>query len=111
LYDLIFEGQDSPNGGTSAATPLWAALLARIAAGLPAGKQLGFLAPLLYGAAQNGQPAGQAGCNDITSGDNHNDPGSNDSPPGVPGYTADPGYDAVSGWGTPIGNQLQQLLP
>jgi len=30
FYDLIFEGQDSPNGGTSAATPLWAALLARI---------------------------------------------------------------------------------
>jgi kumamolisin len=110
-YDLIFQGQDSPNGGTSAATPLWAALLARIAAGLPAGRQLGFLTPQLYAAAQNGQPAGQAGCTDITSGDNHNDVGTNDQPPAVPGYAAGPGYDAASGWGTPIGNRLQQLLP
>jgi len=109
-YDLIFQGQDSPNGGTSAATPLWAALLARIAAGLPAANQLRFLTPLLYGTAQNGQPVGQAGCTDITSGDNHNDPGNNNDPPGVPGYTAGQGYDAVSGWGTPIGTQLQQLL-
>lgn len=46
-YDLIFLGQDSPAGGTSAATPLWAALLARIAAGLPAGHQQRFLTPLL----------------------------------------------------------------
>ena len=107
---MIFQGQDSPNGGTSAATPLWAALLARIAAGLPAAKQLRFLTPLLFGTAQNGQPVGQAGCTDITSGDNHNDPGNNDHPPGVPGYTAGQGYNAVSGWGTPIGTQLQQLL-
>jgi len=110
LYDLIFEGQDSPNGGTSAATPLWAALLARIAAGLPAAKQLRFLTPLLYGTAQNGQPVGQAGCTDITSGDNHNDPGTNGQPSGVPGYAAGLAYDAVTGWGTPIGTQVQQLL-
>jgi len=103
FYDLIFQGQDSPNGGTSAATPLWAALLTRVAAGLPAAKQLRFLTPLLYGTAQNGQPVGQAGCTDITSGNN--------SSPGIQGYTAGPGYDAVSGWGTPIGTQLQQLLP
>jgi kumamolisin len=103
FYDLIFQGQDSPNGGTSASTPLWAALLARIAAGLPAAKQLRFLTPLLYGTAPNGQPVGQAACTDITS-------GNNDSP-GVQGYTAGAGYDAVSGWGTPIGTQLQQLLP
>jgi kumamolisin len=102
-YDLIFQGKDSPNGGTSAATPLWAALLARIAAGLPAGKHLRFITPLLYGATPGGEPAGQAGCADITSGDNRS--------PGIPqGYTATAGYDAVSGWGTPIGTRLQQLL-
>jgi kumamolisin len=39
MYDLIMLGQDSPNGGTSASTPLWAALLARINAGLPAARQ------------------------------------------------------------------------
>jgi len=100
---MIFQGQDSPNGGTSAATPLWAALLARIAGGLPVARQLRFLTPLLYGTAPNGQPVGQATCTDITS-------GNNDSP-GVQGCTARPGYDAVSGWGTPIGTELQQLLP
>ena len=110
FYDVIFQGQDSPNGGTSAATPLWAALLARIAAGLPAANQLRFLTPLLYGTAQNSQPVGQAGCTDITSGDNHNDAGNNGDPAAVPGYTAGQGYNAVTGWGTPIGTQLQQLL-
>lgn len=101
-YDLIFQGADSPNGGTSAATPLWAALLARIAAGLPAADQLRFLTPLLYANAQNGQPTGQSGCTDITSGNNNS--------PGVQGYVAGPGYDAVSGWGTPLGTELAQLL-
>ncbi len=40
---------------------------------------------------------------DITSGDNRST--------GMPnGYKAGPGYDAVTGWGTPIGSKLQQLL-
>jgi kumamolisin len=103
LYDLIFLGQDAPNGGTSAATPLWAALLARIAANLPAAHQARFLTPLLYAAGAGGQPAGQSVCTDITSGNNRS--------PGIPGgYAAGPGYDAVTGWGTPIGTALQQLL-
>lgn len=101
FYDLVFQGQDNPNGGTSAATPLWAALLVRIAAGLPAAKRLRFITPLLYGAAQDGQPLGQAGCVDITAGGNR-------SPSIPPGYSAGPGYDAVSGWGTPIGTRLQR---
>jgi kumamolisin len=97
LYDLIFLGRDAPNGGTSAATPLWAALLARIAAGLPAAQRRRFLTPLLYGNSPAGQPVGQAGCTDITSGDNRS-----------PGLAH--GYDAVTGWGAPIGTELQQLL-
>jgi len=36
LYDLIIMGRDAPNGGTSAAAPVWAALIARINANLPA---------------------------------------------------------------------------
>ena len=102
FYDLIFEGQDSPNGGTSAATPLWAALIARIAAGLPAASQLRFLTPRLYAATAGGEPVGQAGCTDITS-------GNNDSP-GLTGYAAAVGFDAVSGWGIPVGTALAQLL-
>jgi len=103
FYDLIFLGQDSPNGGTSAATPLWAALLARISAGLPIPHQRRFLTPLLYGAAQGGPSVGGMGCTDITSGDNRS--------PGIPqGYAAGEGYDAVSGWGTPVGAKIAQLL-
>jgi kumamolisin len=102
-YDLIFLGKDSPNGGTSAAAPLWASMLARVTAGLPAADRPRFLTPLLYGAAQAGGTLGQETCSDITSGDN--------ASPGVPGgYAAGTGYDAVSGWGTPIGVKLQQLL-
>ncbi|HET9895614.1 MAG TPA: S53 family peptidase [Streptosporangiaceae bacterium] len=103
FYDLIFLGQDSPNGGTSAATPLWAALLARIAAASNGAVARRFLTPLLYASSSDGPPVGAAGCTDITTGDNKS--------PGIPGgYQAGTGYDAVSGWGTPIGTRRLQLL-
>ena len=70
FYDLIFLGHDAPNGGTSASTPLWAALLARMQPGLAPANRRRFLTPLLYGNGPDGQPVGQAGCADITSGDN-----------------------------------------
>ncbi len=102
-YDLIFQGKDSPNGGTSAAAPLWASMLARVSAGQHAASGPRFLTPLLYGAAAGGGTLGSQACSDITSGNN--------SSPGVPGgYVAGTGYDAVSGWGTPVGVQLQRLL-
>ena len=104
LYDLIFLGQDQPNGGTSAATPVWAALVARINAALPAAKRQRFLAPLLYQAGPGGQSPGQSAFHDITSGSNTSSPD-----PGV-GYTAGPGYDAASGWGTPDGQKLLAAL-
>jgi kumamolisin len=103
LYDLTFVGRDIPNGGTSASTPLWAALLARITAQLPAAQQRRFLTPLLYGTSDNGQTMGEAGCTDITS-------GSNRSTGLATGYRAGPGYDAVTGWGSPLGTRLVQLL-
>jgi kumamolisin len=103
FYDLIFLGHDAPNGGTSASTPLWAALLARMQPGLAPANRRRFFPPLLYGNGPDGQPVGQAGCTDITVGDNRST--------GMPnGYRAGPGYDAVTGWGTPIGTTLQQLL-
>jgi kumamolisin len=103
FYDLIFLGHDSPNGGTSASTPLWAALLARMQPGLAPANRRRFFTPLLYGNGPDSQPVGQAGCTDITTGDNRST--------GMPnGYRAGPGYDAVTGWGTPIGTKLQQLL-
>lgn len=104
FYDLTLLGQDSPNGGTSASAPLWASLIARINAALPAGNRQRFATPLLYQAGANGQPRGRSGCRDITLGQNASHPD-----PGV-GYQCQAGYDAVTGWGTPDGGALLQAL-
>ncbi len=100
FYDLIFRGADSPAGGTSASTPLWAALIARINALLPAPKQQRFLAPLLYQNGSAKQPIGKIAMRDITVGNNISSP-----QPGK-GYKAGPGFDAVTGWGVPDGVKL-----
>ncbi|HEX3609904.1 MAG TPA: S53 family peptidase [Solirubrobacterales bacterium] len=101
-YDLVFEGRVAPNGGTSASAPLWAALLARIAA---AGKAPAFMAPLLYRKDPSGKSLGADACVDIVKGENPSHP-----QPGI-GYKAEPGFDAVSGWGTPDGEKLLESLP
>jgi kumamolisin len=103
-YDLIIVGKDQPNGGTSASTPLWAALIARINGNLPAAKQQRFLTPLLYQIGSGGQPIGQKCSRDITTGDNASNP-----KPGK-GYKATVGFDAVTGWGVPDGVKLQNAL-
>lgn len=99
LYDLLLDGHALPDGGTSAAAPLWAALVARIDAALPAGKRQRFLAPLLYKG-----DVGRAGFSDIVSGQNTSRPS-----PGK-GYTAKAGFDAVTGWGVPNGQGLLAAL-
>jgi len=103
-YDLIFLGHDAPNGGTSASAPVWASLIARVNAKLPAAKQNRFLTPLLYANGANGKPLGASACRDITAGQNVSHPR-----PGV-GYQAGPGYDAVTGWGAPNGQKLLASL-
>lgn len=103
-YDLTLLGQDSPNGGTSASAPLWASLIARVNAALPAGKRQRFVTPLLYQAGADGQPRGRSACRDITLGHNASHPD-----PGI-GYQCQPGYDAVTGWGTPDGEALLHAL-
>jgi kumamolisin len=104
LYDLIFASKDMPNGGTSASTPVWAALLTRVNAVLPVAKRQRFLTPLLYAAGTGGKPMGSAVCNDVTRGNNASDPS-----PGQ-GYAAAAGFDAVTGWGTPRGVALVKAL-
>jgi len=99
-YWTVVDGQGGASGGTSAAAPLWASLIARLNASL--GVPVGFLSPLLYQAGANGQPLGQTGCRDITSG--NNDTAS------IGGYSSGPGYDAVTGWGVPIGTALESGL-
>jgi kumamolisin len=104
LYDLILVGHLAPNGGTSASAPLWAALIARINAKLPAAKQQRFLTPLLYQSANSGDPVGKVSSRDITRGNNtsHPEPGK--------GYKARVGFDAVTGWGVPDGVKLLDSL-
>lgn len=103
-HDLVFLGTDRPDGGTSAATPLWAALIARINAKLPAAKRQRFLTPLLYKSTRGGKTVGQLGMREITSGQNGSYP-----KPGK-GYRAKPGYNAVTGWGVPNGKKLLKAL-
>ena len=83
-------------GGTSAATPQWAAIdaIANQADGA-----LGFLTPRLYQIYAN-LGAYASAFHDITVGDN--------SSGGVGGYSAGTGWDAASGLGTP---DVSKLLP
>ena len=95
-YWTVIDGQGAPTGGTSAAAPLWAALIARLNSSL--GKPVGFLSPQLYAKGPNGESLGQTGFRDITVGDN--------ATASIGGYSAGPGFDAVTGWGVPIGSAL-----
>jgi len=97
LYQFTFKGQSIARGGTSASTPVWAALVARMNAALPAAKRQRFFTPLLY-------QMGATGCTDIVSGDNASHP-----KPGK-GYQGQNGYDAVTGWGVPNGKKLLAAL-
>lgn len=84
-------------GGTSASSPLWASLIARINASL--GARVGNFNALLYSSFG---PKGVL--RDVTSGDND-----------VEGllhgqYKAGPGWDACTGWGVPDGQKLLAAL-
>jgi subtilase family serine protease len=86
-------------GGTSAATPVWAAIFAL--ADQMAGHPLGNVNPALY---QLGAAAGSTDFRDVTVGDNTNQ----QAPVPVAGFSATPGWDLVTGWGAP---QADTLLP
>lgn len=88
-------GTDLPGGGTSAATPLCAALFARVAALTK--HPLAGLTSWLYSLPS-------VPCRDITVGDNDVCRGS------LPFYEAGPGWDACTGWGTPDGSRIVELL-
>jgi len=104
MYDLIFLSKRSIGGGTSASAPLLAALIARVNALLPQRKRQRCLTPLLYRSTSSGVPLGRLVCHDITVGNNISLP-----KPGI-GYHAITGFDAASGWGTPVGTSLLLAL-
>jgi subtilase family serine protease len=90
--------------GTSAATPLWAALIAL--ADQEAGHHLGFVNPAIYQIARS--PAYHRAFHDVITGNN-----SVMVPKGggiVVGYQAGPGWDPVTGWGSPDAQVLVPLL-
>jgi len=95
-YWMVVDGQGGASGGTSASAPLWAALIARINANLPS--PVGYLNPLLFQKGADGTPLGVSGFRDIVSGDNNT--------ASIGGYKAGTGYDAVTGWGVPVGTAL-----
>jgi len=79
--------------GTSLSTPLWAGFLA-IALQMNGGGSFGSLGPRLYQIANS--PSYSSIFHDVTSGSN--------------GYSAGPGWDPVTGWGTPIASALAPIL-
>ena len=78
-----------PTGGTSAAAPLWSALVARLNQGL--GSAVGFVTPRLYALG------GSAAFRDVKTGNNG-------------AYFAGNLWDPCTGLGTPDGTQLLSLL-
>ncbi len=86
---LFPDGSVQPIGGTSAAAPLWAGLIARLNQALP--KPVGFLNPALY------KSLGTGVLRDITEGDNG-------------AYKAGSGWDACTGFGSPNGTRLLTAL-
>jgi kumamolisin len=89
-YKVRVDGEDFVIGGTSAVAPLWAGLIALCNQNLP--KPVGFLNPLLYGSL-----VGTGAVRDITTGNNG-------------AYPARKGWDACTGWGSPVGTTLLQKL-
>ena len=86
-YNVSVGGHATVAGGTSAVAPLWAALIAL--ANQLLGRRAGFVNPVLY--------AHPDAFNDVTSGNNN-------------GFEAGPGWDPVTGLGTPKGAAVVAAL-
>jgi len=88
-FHIVFGGEDTQAGGTSAATPLWAATIALVNQDLKKKglRQVGFANPAIYwmGANQTKLPANPF--HDVTAGNNL-------------AYNAAHGWDFATGWGS-----------
>jgi len=113
-YTVYQDGEQTPSGGTSAASPVAASIIAllndaRLRSGKPA---LGFLNPFIYA-------FGYQGFTDITAGQSDGCNG-NDTQTGgplagagvIPGahWNATPGWDPVTGFGSPDFGKLLELV-
>lgn len=87
-YEIVGDGADTEGGGTSLSSPLWAGMWARVAASAPAGSPgYGFADEAIYKVAADPGLYGQS-FYDVIQGSNGLNP-------------AVPGYDYVTGLGTP----------
>jgi kumamolisin len=89
-YAARVGGVAFPMGGTSAAAPLWASLIARLNEKLP--KPAGYLNPWVY------RMSARRVLQDITRGNNGRL------------FKAGRGWDPCTGWGTPDGEALLEAL-
>jgi kumamolisin len=90
-YQVDVDGSSEVVGGTSAVAPLWAGLIALFNQSLKT--PLGYLNPNLYQKVA----VAASSFHDITSGNNGS-------------YQAGVGWDACTGWGSPNGAAILQLL-
>jgi subtilase family serine protease len=91
-------------GGTSFAAPRWAGFLALVNQQSVANRRgtVGFINPAIYSIGTN--PSSSSAFHDITSGSNPPTAGDGS------GFNAVRGYDLVTGWGSPAGATLIDLL-
>jgi xanthomonalisin len=91
-------------GGTSFAAPRWAGFLALVNEQSVANARgtAGFINPAIYNLGMSS--SGASAFHDITSGSNPSTAGDGS------GFSAVPGYDLVTGWGSPAGASLIDLL-
>ena len=88
-FHIIFNGREGQAGGTSAATPLWAAIVALINQDLKSKglREVGFANPALYWMGENSAKLNPKPFHDVTAGNNL-------------GYVASQGWDFATGWGS-----------
>jgi hypothetical protein len=94
-FHIVFGGQDGQAGGTSAATPLWAATIALINEDLKKQglREVGFATPAIYWMGENAAKLPARPFHDVTTGNNL-------------AYDAGPGWDFATGWGSMDGAAL-----
>ena len=94
-FHIVFGGEDTQAGGTSAATPLWAATIALVNQDLKKKglRQVGFANPALYWMGANESRLPSPPFHDVTVGNNL-------------AYNATPGWDFATGWGSMDGEAI-----
>ena len=94
-FHIFFGGRDGQIGGTSATTPLWAATVALINQDLKKKglRETGFANPALYWMGENMDNLNPRPFHDVVAGNNL-------------AYTAAPGWDFATGWGSMDGAAL-----